>query len=97
MNSESNSYWCLSRKDYNETYLESLKISESFKSETIDSFSTRFQYNGSHVKCDSAEGWSQLWYDTHGSGFDQTLPCVTSSPNVPVATFQWTRFVPGQM
>ena len=27
-NSESNSYWCLSRKDYNGTYLESLKISE---------------------------------------------------------------------
>ena len=83
----------MSRKDYNETHLKSLKISEFLKKETIDSFSTRFQYNGSHVKCNSTEDWLQMWYDTENNLTNvQLFPCVTSSPNVPVAIFLWENY-----
>ena len=93
VNSVRNSYWCMSRKDYNETYLKSLKISTAFRNEKIDSFSTQFQYNKTHVKCNSTEEWLQLWYDTSNNFiYGQTIPCVTSSLNVPVATFLWDPY-----
>ena len=84
-------YWCMSRKIYNETLLRSVKISTAFRKETIDSFSTHFQYNGTHVKCNSTEDWLQSWYDTSNHVLiDPKIPCVTSSTNVPIATFMWT-------
>ena len=87
------SYWCWSRKDYDEDYLKHISISIAYRDETINSFSTSLKYNGSHVKCDSEEKWAQKWFQINNQGiYAPPVPCVTNSKTVPVASFQWEHY-----
>ena len=87
------SFWCWSRKDYNESYLKTLNISIGYREETIviDPFSTTFRYNGSHVKCSSEEYWAQTWVDvSNPKEYFSPIPCVTST--LSTASFAWDQY-----
>ena len=87
------SFWCWSRKDYNETYLRSRNIDIGFREESFESFSTNFQYNGSHVKCKSNHSWVQNWIDVSNPFvYVSAIPCVASNKRVPVASFLWSSY-----
>ena len=92
------SFWCWSRKDYDENYLKKLNISIAYKEETFNSFSTTFTYNGSHVKCDSEEEWAQTWFDLSNYLIPvPPIPCVTNTSSIPVASFQWGGYPHGKL
>ena len=89
------SFWCWSRKDYDENYLKTLNISIGYREETIiiDPFSTTFLYNGSHVKCSSEEYWAQTWVDISDQLlYVSPIPCVASTLTAPSATFAWDNY-----
>ena len=88
-----NSFWCWSRMDYNETYLKTLNISRAYTENKFNSFSTIFLFNGSHVNCNSGEEWAETWFDiTNQFQYGPLVPCVTNSSSVPVATFLWRPY-----
>ena len=87
-------FWCWSRKDYDENFLQNISISTVFRDEKIsfESISTSFISNRTHVKCDSNVSWFQEWVYI-GNPFmnNAELPCVTNSTYIPVATFTWEQ------
>ena len=87
------SFWCWSRKDYNETFLRSINISIGFREESFESFSTNFQYNGSHVKCKSEEALAEKWVEVSNPlVYVSPIPCVTNNKRVQVASFLWDPY-----
>ena len=85
------SYSCWSRGDYSETFLkENISISSAFRTEEYNaSFFTNFDYNGTHVKCQTDEDWADKWFDVSNQ-YVPVFPIACITSDAPVADFRWS-------
>ena len=76
-------FWCLSRRDVNETLVKQQTIITSFVEDNElqhlifdQPFSISYRFNGSHFQCNVDELWNDSWFVKN---VDSTSPCITNT------------------
>ena len=80
-NTDSQEYWCVSRRDIDEEYIKKLIVTPDYVYNELSDlifkpFSTRYFSNKTHLKCDSVEEWAGSWYSIYDY---RTIPCTTNT------------------
>ena len=74
-------YMCMSRRDMDEEIIKNTTVTTAYIHNELNDlifepFSTKYQFNGTHFKCDSEEKWAGSWFNIDA---DSTSPCTTNT------------------
>ena len=74
-------FWCWSRRDYSEGYIQSLNISTNllYEDNFWKPFTSSFEKNGTKIRCNSGLEWSQDWIETGNTYWGTKILCGTST------------------